>query len=95
MPFRRNENENVATLLIRAGASLDDLDRTELCRLAANSTTLIQMLVNHNVVVGDLRDEFGQTPLHIATRNRAPSLDVLSKLVDCGVMWRHVARLGD
>jgi ankyrin repeat protein len=85
MPFRRNENENVATLLIRAGASLDDLDRTELCRLAATSTTLIQMLLNHSVAVGDLRDEFEQTPLHIATRNRAPSLMVLSKLVECGV----------
>jgi ankyrin repeat protein len=85
MPFRRNENENVATLLIRAGASLNDLDRTDLCKLAATSTTLIQLLMNHNVVVGDLCDELGRTPLHIAVRSRAPSLVVLSKLVGCGV----------
>jgi ankyrin repeat protein len=85
MPFWRNEDGKCASLLIVAGASLDDLDRTELCRLAANSTTLIQKLVDNNVVVSGLRDGDGQSPLLIATRSRAPSLDVLSKLLDCGV----------
>jgi ankyrin repeat protein len=82
--FTENEDEDVALLLIRAGASWDDLDRGDLCRLAATSVPGIQLLMNRNVVVSDLRDEFGETPLHIAMRYAAP-VDLLRKLVDCGV----------
>jgi ankyrin repeat protein len=77
-------NGEVALLLIRAGASLNGVGPHDLCRLAAISTDTIQLLMDHNVVFSDLRDEFGQTPLHIAARRDA-SLAVLSKLVECGV----------
>jgi ankyrin repeat protein len=78
-------NEDVALLLIRAGAPLDDVDRRNLCGLAAISTTAVQVLMDHNVAISDLRDDFGQTPLHIATGYAPSDAALLSKLVDCGV----------
>jgi hypothetical protein len=71
-------------LLLHAGAAPNDLTARQMCLLAATSTAAIQVLTSLNIVVGDLRGEFGQTPLHIATRIRA-DLAILSKLVDCGV----------
>jgi ankyrin repeat protein len=82
--FSFNESDDVAMQLIRAGASLDDLDRDELCRFAAINTAAIQLLMNRNIVIGDLRGEFGQTPLHFAALFRTID-SVLRKLVDCGV----------
>jgi ankyrin repeat protein len=78
---------SIATMLLRAGASLDDVYPRDLCRFAATSTAAIQVLMDHNVDVCDLRGEFGQTPLHIAVGRHVDSCDfaVLSKLVDCGV----------
>jgi ankyrin repeat protein len=71
--FSFNENDDdddddVAMQLIRAGASLDELNRDELCRLAAINTAAIQLLMNRNIVIGDLRDENGRTPLHVLIR---------------------------
>jgi ankyrin repeat protein len=70
--------------LIRAGASLDELNRDELCRLAAINTAAIQLLMNRNIVIGDLRDENGQTPLHFAAHFGTIGA-VLNKLLECGV----------
>jgi ankyrin repeat protein len=86
--FRSDGNEadkvDVAMLLIHAGAALSDLDARDMCKFAATSIAAIQVLIEHNVVLRDLRGEFGQTALHIATRNRG-DFAVLRKLIDCGV----------
>jgi ankyrin repeat protein len=78
-------NEDVALLLIRAGAPLDDVKPSCLCVLAGVSTTAVQVLMDHNVAISDLRDYIGQTPLHIATGYAPSDAVLLSKLVDCGV----------
>jgi hypothetical protein len=70
--------------LIEAGASLDDVDRADLCSFAATSIDFIQVLKDHDVRISDLRDQKGLTPLHVATCNRA-HVHVLSKLIECGV----------
>jgi ankyrin repeat protein len=87
--FSFNENDDdddddVAMQLIRAGASLDELNRDELCRLAAINTAAIQLLMNRNIVIGDLRDENGRTPLHVAVGFGTVGA-VLTKLLECGV----------
>jgi ankyrin repeat protein len=76
--------EDITLLLIRAGASLDEVNCAILCQFAASSTTAIQILMDHNVIVGHLRDEHGRNPLHLATLNCVDSA-VLRKLVDCGI----------
>jgi ankyrin repeat protein len=81
-----NDNDNAALLLIRAGAPLEHVDRGDLCRLAATSTTAIEVLTSHDVVVGELRDKHGRTPLHWAVHQNAHNSALLSMLVDvCGV----------
>jgi ankyrin repeat protein len=82
--FRLRGCDAVAFLLIQAGAPVDNVEQRNLILLAVTSTTVIQMLLNQNVAISDLRDEEGHTPLHIAASCNA-FLDVLSKLVDCGV----------
>jgi ankyrin repeat protein len=82
--FSCNESDDVAMQLIRAGASLDELNRDELCRLAAINTAAIQLLMNRNIVIGDLRDVMGQTPLHFAAHFGTIGT-VLNKLLECGV----------
>jgi ankyrin repeat protein len=82
--FSFNENDDVAMLLIRAGASLDELNRDELCRFAAINTAAIQLLMNRNIFIGDLRDKMGQTPLHFAAHFGTIG-SVLNKLLECGV----------
>jgi ankyrin repeat protein len=64
-------NVDIMWLLIQAGAPLDDADEGTLCRVAATCTAAIHVLVNHNIVMSDLHDYFGQTPLHVATRTCA------------------------
>jgi ankyrin repeat protein len=71
-------------LLTQAGAPVDNVEQRNLILLAVTSTTVIQMLLNQNAAISDLRDEEGHTPLHVAASCNAP-LDVLSMLVDCGV----------
>jgi ankyrin repeat protein len=78
--------DDIALLLIRAGAPLDDIGGEDLCRLAANSTSAVLTLMDHGVVVADVRDDLGQTPLHWAVRFESEDLAVLRLLVDvCGV----------
>jgi ankyrin repeat protein len=78
------ERSEFVTLIARAGAPLDNLSRVEMCRFAAVSVDTIQALMDRDVDFSDLRDDFLQTPLHVAARNRA-DLGVLRKLIDCGV----------
>jgi ankyrin repeat protein len=78
----KRDRDDFALLCVLAGAPLDN--RADLCLLAAASTTAIQALIDRNIVISDLRDRWGSTPLHIATRDCA-ALTVLSKLVECGV----------
>jgi ankyrin repeat protein len=82
--FSCNESDDVAMQLIRAGASLDELNRDELCRFAAINTAAIQLLMNRNIFIGDLRDKMGQTPLHFAAHFKNIG-SVLNKLLECGV----------
>jgi hypothetical protein len=83
--FSCNESDDVAMQLIRAGASLDELNRDELCRFAAINTAAIQLLMNRNIFIGDLRDKMGQTPLHFAAHFKMHWPVVLNKLLECGV----------
>jgi ankyrin repeat protein len=86
--FRLDANYRISTMLIEAGAPLDlAANERDLCELAGSSTAAIQALVNRGVVIRDLRDRDGRTPLHCATmlRHRDPSA-VLNMLInDCGV----------
>jgi ankyrin repeat protein len=84
--FLGTGDEAIAVILrlIRAGAPLGDIDRGYFCRLAAIDLSTMQLLMDRGVVMRDLRDHTGTTPLHIATRRRS-DLGVLSKLLDCGV----------
>jgi ankyrin repeat protein len=75
-----------ALLLILAGASLDGIDRGRLCWLAAHSTFAVQALMDRGVVVRNLHDDSGRTPLHHAVQRHPNDLGLLSMLVDvCGV----------
>jgi ankyrin repeat protein len=69
-----SEENNVALLLIGAGASPQDVGRQHLCEWAATSTIVIQALTDRGVVVGDLRDYFGRTPLLCALRDDPDSV---------------------
>jgi ankyrin repeat protein len=80
-------NEEIALLLLDAGASLEGVDRGDLCEFAALSTTVIQALVDRGIVIGDLRGRFNKTSLQFATHRcrTESSMAVLSKLIECGV----------
>jgi ankyrin repeat protein len=71
-----------ATLLIKAGAPLQD---TDLLAFSISSTDTIQALLDRGVVINQLTSHYGFTPLHKAatlTRNTA----VLDMLVNvCGI----------
>jgi ankyrin repeat protein len=94
-----------STMLLEAGASLDAVDPRMLCRLAAESTSAIKTLRRRGVVVSELIDHQGRTPLHLSTLvGEAFSVAVLDMLVnECGVnlevhnMWgftcTHIAML--
>jgi ankyrin repeat protein len=82
---RNRQRENVP-LLLSAGASLDDLIPEDLCSMAAIDMACLRLLMSRNVVVGDLRDDLGQTPLHCAVRSRRGDAAVMSMLINnCGV----------
>jgi hypothetical protein len=54
--------------------------------MAAVSTAIIEILMNHNVVVGDLRDDHAHTPLHYVVFHPPRDPAVLRMLIDvCGV----------
>lgn len=77
-------NERITAMLIEAGA-LDSVDRDNMCRLAGQSTVVIQALLDRGVVVSDLRDVAESSPLHWAARS-AFNPAVWSMLVNvCGV----------
>jgi hypothetical protein len=64
----------ISMMLIEAGAPLDGVDRFATCVvLAATSTSAIQTLLRRGVVVSELRDHQGRTPLHLADRVRRVS----------------------
>jgi hypothetical protein len=69
-------------MLIEAGAPLEGVDRRNLCRLA-DSVSAIQTLLRRGVVVSELRDTEGQSPLHIADFSNSALLDMLVN--ECGV----------
>jgi hypothetical protein len=81
--FHFCQGEHVALQLILAGATLDCIDRGGLCTLAA--TSAFATLMERGVVVRDLRDDSGQTPLHWAVRVHQNAADLVSMLIDCGV----------
>jgi ankyrin repeat protein len=54
-----------------------------LCLFAASSTDAVQALLDRYVVVSDLRDHIGRTPLHLTAR--IVDVDLARKLVECGV----------
>jgi ankyrin repeat protein len=83
--FHDGERDRIAMMLIDAGAPHDQFDRQNLCPLAVQSTSAIQTLLRHGVVVGELRDQQGRSPLHLAASAGA-SAAVLDMLVnECGV----------
>jgi ankyrin repeat protein len=76
------DNGRIATMLIDAGASLEsDSVQERLCRFASTSTSAIQTLLRRGVIIKELRDGFGSTPLHVAASPVV--LDML--LNECGV----------
>jgi ankyrin repeat protein len=84
--YRFRDDDDIAILLIQAGASVMDVDHDQLIRLAASSITAIQVLMNQGVDLRNLRGKNGHTPLHLAARKRGASgIAVLRKLVECGV----------
>lgn len=70
---------NIIAALIDAGAPL--VNRDCLCEAASTSTAVIQALLDRNVVINELRDRRGRTPLHHAARGTFNSA-VLSALVN-------------
>jgi ankyrin repeat protein len=70
-------------MLLEAGTSVK-LVSWHLCQFAAASTAAIHALLDHGVVVCELRDVFGGTPLHAAAR-RCHDAAVFDMLVNvCG-----------
>jgi ankyrin repeat protein len=84
---------HVAAMFVEAGAPFDCLDRLELCKFAGSSTYAIQALTKRGVVVRDLRDDAGNTPLHAAVNPkliaywglRCDLTAVRMLIFDCGV----------
>jgi serine/threonine-protein phosphatase 6 regulatory ankyrin repeat subunit B len=72
---------NAVALLVRAGSPLDHITG-ELCQVAASSVSAVQALLDRGVVVRDLRDFAGRTPLHLAVCLRWDDSALLSMLVD-------------
>jgi ankyrin repeat protein len=85
--YSTRDNGRCALMLLEAGASLDEADDSDLCRFAATSTAAIQALVDRGVVVRELRDSDGSTPLHAAvdvgTRDSPAVFDLLVNV--CGI----------
>jgi ankyrin repeat protein len=77
-----NVDKRCSMMLIEAGAPLEGVDRRNLCRLA-DSVSAIQTLLRRGVVVSELRDTEGQSPLHIADFSNSALLDMLVN--ECGV----------
>jgi hypothetical protein len=69
-------------LLIDAGASLGDVARIDLFHMALISPATIQVLIDHNIVLSDLRDNHGLTLLYFVVQNRPHHLDLLRMLVN-------------
>jgi ankyrin repeat protein len=72
-------HENIVFALIKAGAPLDQ--RETLCRAAALSARVIHLMLKRGVDFAGLRDQVGNTPCHIASRNKASDLAVVQTLV--------------
>jgi ankyrin repeat protein len=78
--------DDAAVLMIQAGASPADVDSDDLCWFATFHADAVQALVDHDVVVSDLRIEGGETPLHmVADEDVEFDAALCSKLVECGV----------
>jgi ankyrin repeat protein len=77
-----NENVELVVLLIRAGAPLDEVEREDLCILAATSASAVYALIDRGVVIRDLQGDSGQTPLHWAAQFLSVDCALLSLLVD-------------
>jgi ankyrin repeat protein len=56
-----------ALMLLETGASLETIDRDDLCQFAATNTAVIKALINRGVVVREIVASNGSTPLHRAT----------------------------
>jgi ankyrin repeat protein len=78
-----DKNYRAAELLIKAGTSLDGFN---LSYLAAISTGITRALIGRGIVVKELVNVFGRTPLHEAACNGLRDTSVLDMLVDtCGI----------
>jgi ankyrin repeat protein len=77
----------MSAMLIEAGAPLDgSVDPRRLCAVAALNTSAIRTLLRRGVVVSELRDHEGRTPLHLAVCNAVHTMPVVDMLVnECGV----------
>jgi ankyrin repeat protein len=74
-----------ALMLLEAGASLEEADRSYFCLFASKSTAAIQALMDRGVVVRELRDFAHGTALHSAIHDDS-STDVFDMLVNvCSV----------
>jgi ankyrin repeat protein len=74
-----------ALMLLEAGASVELVDRGDLCSLASKSATNVRALIDHGVVVREIVDSNGATPLHLATWD-GRDVDVFDILVNvCGI----------
>jgi hypothetical protein len=63
LALRFSTGARVALMLMDAGASLERVDRADLCHFAASSTTAIRCLIAASLCV-ELRDTTRGTPLH-------------------------------
>jgi ankyrin repeat protein len=86
-----NDDVQIVVMLLKAGASLATVSRRRLYTMVGWSADIIQALLDRGVVIGDLRDDDGQTPLHTAVS--AP-LPLLNWLVSLGIDINMTDRWG-
>lgn len=82
-------SDRIVAALIEAGASLDEESGKTLCDAASLSARVCHMLLDRNVNVRQLRNQFGATALHSAAARWECELEVLDVLVNVAHVDLH------